>query len=110
MESICDVGGSKYPWPTIDGKMQSSRVGLTPKRHRVIKLDDYPRLIVSTRCHERLQMVSLHEEQGVSKLRVLGKCWEIVVNLPVEISLAAVNIPRDRAAREEGPPDNRCRG
>ena len=110
MESICDVGGLKYPWPTVDGKMQSSRVGLTPKRHRVIKLDDYPRIIVSMQHHERLQMVSLHEEHGVSELRVLGKCWEIVVNLLVEISPAAVNIPRDGAAREEGPPDNRCRG
>ena len=31
-----------------------------------------------TRRHERLQVVSLHEEHGVSELRVLGKCREIV--------------------------------
>ena len=110
MENSCDVGGPKYPWLTVDGKMQSSRVSLTPRRHRAIKLDDYPRIIVLTRCHERLQMVSLHKEHGVSELRVLGKWQEIVVNLPVEISPAVVNILRDGAAREEGPPDNRCRG
>ena len=73
MVSSCDVGGSKYPWPIVDGKMQSSWVGLPPRCHRVIKIDDYPRIIVSRRRHERLQMVSLHEEHGVSELRVLGK-------------------------------------
>ena len=110
MESSCDVEGPKYPWPAVDRKMQSSRVGLTPRRHRMIKLDDYPRIIESTRRYERLQMVSLHEEHGVSELRVLGKCREIVVNLPMEISPSTVNIPRDGAAREVRPPDNGCRG
>ena len=90
--------------------MQSSRVGLTPRRHRMIKLDDYQRIIESTWRHERLQMVSLHEEHGVLELRVREKCREIVVNLPVEISPFAVNIPLDGAAREVEPPDNGCRG
>ena len=90
--------------------MQSSRVGLTPRRHRIIKLDDYPRIIESTRHHERLQMVSLHEEHGVSELRVSEKCREIVVKLPLEISPSTVNIPLDGAAREVRPPDDRCRG
>ena len=90
--------------------MQSSRFGLSPRCHRMIKLDDYPRIIELTRRHERLQMVSLHEEHGVSELRVRDKCREIVVNLPVEISPSAVNIPRDGAAREVRPPDDGCRG
>ena len=110
MESSYDVGGPSYPWPAVDGKMQSSRVGLSPRRHHVIKLYDYPRIKISTQRHEWLQMVSLHEEHGVSELRVLGKCREIVVNLPVEISPSIVNIPRDRAAREVRPPNNGCRG
>ena len=54
MESSCDVEGSKYPWPAVDGKMQNSQVDLTPRRHHVIKLDDYPRKIISTRRYERL--------------------------------------------------------
>ena len=95
MESSCDVRGPKYPWLAVNGKMQSSRVGLSPRRHRIIKLDDYPRIKISTRRHERLQMLSLHEEHGVSELRGLGKCREIVVNLPVQISPTVVNIPRD---------------
>ena len=110
MESSCDVGGPKYPWPAVDGKMQSSWVGLLPRRHRVIKLDDYLRIKISTRRHERLQMVSQHEEHEVSELRVLRKYSEIVVNLPVKISPSAVNIPRDKAAREVRPLDNGCRG
>ena len=110
MESSCDVGGPKYPWPAVNGKMQSSKVGLSPRRHRVIKQDDYLRIKISTRHHKRLQMVSLHEEHGVSELWVLGKCREIVVNLPVEISPSAVNIPQDGTAREVRPPDNGCRG
>ena len=110
MESSCDVGGPKYPWPAVNGKVQSSRVGLTPRCHRMIELDDYPRIIESTWRHERLHMVSLHEEHGVSELRVSGKCREIVVNLPMEISPSAVNIPRDGAAREVRPHDDGCRG
>ena len=110
MESNCDVGGPKYPWPVVDGKMQSSRVGLPPRCHCVIKLNDYPRIIVSTRPHEWLHMVSLHKEHGVSKLQILGKCRDIVVHLPVEISPATVNIPLDGAAREVRLPDNGCRG
>ena len=65
MESICDVGGPKYPWPAVDGKMQSSGVGLSPRRHHVIKLDDYQRIKISMRRHERLHMVSLYKENGV---------------------------------------------
>ena len=110
MESSCDVGGLKYSWPVVDGKMQSSQVALSPRRHRVIKLDDYLRIKISTQHHERLQMVSLHEEHRVSELRVLGKYREIVVNLPVEISPSAVNTPRDGAAREVMLLDNGCIG
>ena len=110
MESSCDVRGAKYPWSAIDGKMQSSRVGLKSRRHRMIKLDDYPRIIESTRRHEQLQMVSLHEEHVVLELRVRGKCLEIVVNLPVESSPSVVNNPRDGAAREVRPPDDGCKG
>ena len=54
MESSCGVEGSKYAWSIIYEKMQSSLVGLTPRRHRMIKLDDYPRIIESTWRHERL--------------------------------------------------------
>ena len=74
MESSCDVKGPKYPYSTVDGKIQSSRVGLSPRRHRVIKLDDYPRIKITTQRHERHYVVSLHEEHGVSELRVLDKC------------------------------------
>ena len=110
MKRSCDVGGPKYPWPTIDGKMKSSRVGLSPRCHRMVKLDDYLKIIESTRRHERLQMVSLHEEHGVLELRVRGKFWDIIVNLLMEISPSVVNIPRDRVAREVRPPDDGCRG
>ena len=85
-------------------------VGLTPRRHRMKKRDDYLRIIELTWRHERVQMVSLHEEHGVSELQVRGKCREIVVNLLVEISPFAVNIPRDGAVREVRPPDDGCRG
>ena len=83
MESSCDVRGPKYPWPVDDEKMQSNRVGLSPRHRRVIKLDDYPRIKIMTRRHERLQVISLHEEHRVSELWVVGKCLEIVVNLPM---------------------------
>ena len=110
MKSSCDVGGLKYPSQTVDGKMQSRRVGLSPRCHRMVKIDDYPRIIESTWRHERLLMVSLHEEYRVLEFRVRVECQEIVVNLPMEISPSAVNIPRDGVAREVRPPDDGCRG
>ena len=76
----------------------------------MIKLDDYPRIEKSTRRHEWLQVESLHEEHGVSELRVLGKCREIVVNLHVQISCTAVGILLDGAEMEVRLPDNGCRG
>ena len=76
----------------------------------MIKLDDYLRIIESMRRHEMLQMISLHKEHGVSEQRVSSKSREIIVNLPVEVSPSAANIPLGGAAREVKPPDNGCRG
>ena len=109
MESNCDVGGPKYPWPVVDRKMKSNRVGLSPRCHRMIELDDDPRIIELTRHHERLQIVSLHKEHGVSEPQVRGKCREVVVNLSIEISPPAANIPRDGVAGEGRSPDDGCR-
>ena len=106
MEGSCDIGGQKYPWPTVDRKMKSSHVGLSPRCHRMIELDDDPRIIVLTRHHEWLQMVSLYEKHGVSEPRVHGKCWEIVVHLPMEISISAANIPRYGVTGEVRSPDD----
>ena len=108
MESSYDVGGPKYPWPAVDRKMKSSRVGLSPRCHRMIELDDDPRIVESTRLHERLQMISLYEEHGVSKPRVRGKCREVVVNLSMEISPSVANIPRDGVVGEVRPLDDGC--
>ena len=66
MKSSCDIGGSKYPWPTVYREMKSSRVGLSLGCHRMIELGDDPRIIVLTRNHEWLQMVSLYDDHGVS--------------------------------------------
>ena len=44
----------------VDGEMKSSRVGLAPGCHRVVEIDDHPRVEKPTRCHERLQGVPLH--------------------------------------------------
>ena len=98
MEGSSDIGGPKYPWPAVDRKMKGSRVGLSPRCHRIIELDDDPRIIVLTRHHEWLHMVSLYEKHGVSDPRVRGKFREIVVHLPMEISIPEANILRDGVA------------
>ena len=72
----------------------------------MIELDDDPRIIVLTRHHEWLKMVSLYEEHGVSKPRVHGKCREIIVHLPMKISIPTANIPRDGVADEVRSPDD----
>ena len=106
MEGSCDIGGPKYPWPAVDRKIKSNRVGLSPRCHRMIELGDDPRIIVLTRHHEWLHMVSLYEEHGVSEPQVRGKCREIVAHLPMEISIPEANIPRDGVAREVRSPDD----
>ena len=106
MEDSCDIGGPKYPWPAVDRKMQSSRVGLSPGCHRMIELSDDLRIIVLTRHHEWLQMVSLYEEHGVLEPEVPGKCGEIIIHLPMEISIPAANISWDGVAGEVRPPDD----
>ena len=72
----------------------------------MIELDDNPGLIVLTRHHEWLQMVSMYEEHGVLESRVRGKCREIIVHLPMEISPPAVDIPRDGVVGEVRSPDD----
>ena len=106
MESCCDIGSPKYPWPIVDREMKSSGVGLSPGCHRMIELGDDLRIIVLTRHHEWLQMVSLYEEHGVSEPRVRSKCWEIIVHLPVKISIPATNSHRDGIVREVRSPDD----
>ena len=98
MEGCCDIGGPKYPWPAVNREMKSSRVRLSPGCHRVIELGDDPRIVVLTRHHKWLQMVSLYEEHGVSKPRVCCKGQEIIVQLPMIISIPAANIPRNGVA------------
>ena len=106
MENSCDIGSPKYPWPTVDREMKSSRVGLLPGCHRMIELGDDPRIIVLTWHHEWLQMVSLYEEHGVSEPWVRGKYREIIVYLPMKISIHVANIPRDGVVGEVRSPDN----
>ena len=72
----------------------------------MIELDDDLRIIELTWHREWLQMVSLYEEHGVSEPWVHGKCWEIIVHLPMEISIPAANIPRDGVVGEVRSPDD----
>ena len=106
MEGCCDIGGPKYPWPTVNREMKSSRVCLSPGCHRVIELGDDPRIGVLKRHHKWLQMVSLYEEHEISKPRVRGKGREIIIQLPMIIFIPAANIPRDGVARKVRPPDD----
>ena len=106
MESCYDVGGLKYPWPTVDREMKSSRVGLSSGCQRVIELGDNPRIIVLTRYHKWLQMVSLYEEHGVSEPWVCRKCREIIIHLPMKISIPIANIPWDGVAGKVRSPDD----
>ena len=106
MESSCDIGGSKYPWPAVDRKMKSSRVGLSSGCHSMIELDDDPRIIVLMWNHEWLHMVSLYDEHGVSEPRVHDKCQKIIVHLPMEIFPPTVDIPRDGVAGEVRSPND----
>ena len=110
MEGCCDIGGPKYPWPAINREMKSSRVRLSPGCHYVIELGDYPRIIVLMRHHKWLQMVSLYEKHGISKPWVHGKGREIIVQLPMKISIPAANIPRDGVVGEVRSPDDGPQG
>ena len=79
MEGWYDIRGPKYPWLAVNREMKSSRVHLSPGCHRVIELGDDPRIVVLTRHHKWLQMVSLYEEHRISEPRVHSKGREIIV-------------------------------
>ena len=106
MEGCYDIGGPKYPWPAVNREMKSSRVRLSPGCHRVIELDNDPRIVVLTRYHKWLQMVSLYEDHGLTKPRVRGKGREIIVQLPMIISIPTANIPWDGVAWKIRSPDD----
>ena len=110
MEGCCDIGGPKCPWPAVNREMKSSRVRFSPGCHRVIELGNDPRIVVLTRYHKWIQMVSLYEEHGLSKPLVRGKGREIIIQLPMIISIPTTNIPRDGVAGEVRPPDDGPRG
>ena len=54
IKNSCDVRGLKYSWSAVDGEMKSCRVGLALGCHRVVELNDHPRVEKLTSCHERL--------------------------------------------------------
>ena len=110
MEGCCDIGGPEYPWPAVNIEMKSSRVRLSPGCHRVIELGNDSRIVVLTRRHKWLQMVSLYEEHGLSKPMVRGKGREIIVQLPMIISITIANIPWDGVAGKVRPSDDGPRG
>ena len=110
MEGCCDIGGPKYPCPAVNKEMKSSRVRLSLGCHRVIELGDDPGIVVLTRHHKWLQMVSLYEEHGILKPLVRGKGREIIVQLSMIISIPAANIPWDGVAREVRPLEDGPRG
>ena len=60
IERSCYIRGSKYPRSAIDSEMNGRQIGISPRGHRVVKLDDHSRVEKSTRCHEWLQGVALH--------------------------------------------------
>ena len=60
IKSSYDVRGPKYSWLTVDREMKSCRVGLAPRCHRVVELNDHPRVEKLTRCYEWLQGVLFH--------------------------------------------------
>ena len=110
MEGCCDIEGPKYPWPAINREMKSSRVRFSPGCHHVIELGGESRIVVLTRQHKWLQMVSLYEEHGIPKPRVRGEGREIIVQLPMIISIPVANIPRDGVVGKVRSPDDGPQG
>ena len=75
----------------------------------MIELGNDPRIIELKRHHKWIQIVSLYEEHGVSEPRVRSKCREIIVHLPMKISIPVANIPRNGVAWEVRSPDDEPR-
>ena len=60
IERSCYICGPKYPWLAIDSEMNSFRIGLSPEGHRVVELDDHPRVEKPKWDHKWLKGVPLH--------------------------------------------------
>ena len=76
----------------------------------MVKLDDHSRVVKPARGHEWLQGVPLHQAHRISELWIFSEGREIIINLCVHIPLTVISIPWNRAAKEVGPPNDRCRG
>ena len=110
IERSCNVYGPKHPWSTINRKMNSSRIGLSPKGHSVVELDDHPRVEKPTWGHKWLQGVPLYYPHRVDELWICSKGWKIIINFVMRVLGTKIRIFGNRVAVEEGSPDDRSRG
>ena len=81
-----------------------------PGCHGMVELDDHPGVEEPTWGHKRLQGVQLHKPHGIFELGIDSEGWKIIICLVVYFLGTAIGIAYNRAAIEEGSPNNRSRG
>ena len=92
IECSCNISGPKYPLTTINRKVYSSRMGVSPGCHSLIKLDDHTRVEKPASSHERLQGVPVHKPHRVPELGKGGKRRYVIKGLIVQVLGTTIRI------------------
>ena len=85
IEGSCNISGLKYPLMAINREVYDSRIGVSPRCHGLIELNDHPRVEKSAWSNERLQGVPVHKPYGVSKLEKGEKSRYVKKDLIVQV-------------------------
>ena len=85
-------------------------MGISPRGHDLIELNDYPGVEKLAWSHEGLQGVLLHKLHSVSKLGEGDESWKIIKVQVVQILSTTVGIAWNRATVEGKPSDKGARG
>ena len=90
VECSCNVGGPKCPLTTINGEVDSSRMGDSLGCHSMVELNNHPGVEKPARGHKRLQGVPLHKPHGIFELGIGSKSWKIIISFGVHFLGTAI--------------------
>ena len=74
----------------MNGEVDGSRTGDSPRCHGMVELNDNPGVEESTWGHKMLQGVPLHKPHRISELGIGSKSWKIIICFVVHFLCTAI--------------------
>ena len=92
-----NISGPKYPLTAINREVYGSRIGVSPRCHSLIELDDHSGVEKPALSHKRLQGVPVHKSHGVYELGKGDKSKYVIKDLIVQVLGITIHIAWNRA-------------